>query len=496
MTYDPPNRDDLREMILSARRARLSEVDLSEGSPEWHDSVAYADTMAAHMGYCKHLARSVNPFYATDDDLTKLAGQWGLTRKPASGAEGITVQVDVTATGAWLITLEAVTTDGLTYLVTSAGTWSAPGTVDLNFDAVSTGAATNKGNGAYFAISSPPANMAAAGLQSGTPTVYGRDEETDEELRERLLNRMAGAGNSGTLSDYVAWMTEGSVEAPIHNVQEAYTYRELRNYSSIDGVIFGPKTTPGQRWLVAGDVTEVETYINGVPPIEGRRPVGQDFDCVLPTSQDQAVNVEITSDAGYGRDWGTLSTTSYPNGSIDSIAPDGSYIIVSVNPAAGVYLMEVGDRLAINCELTAGYYHLYVRTITAITPSGVNFNIYLDEELPTTVLTGDIYPAGPTTAATVAALEAAFDALGPADDAAATRTPPVESTHPCDLVLAELNRRVMDVEIETVRRHLDVTWTAPGADVTATTSAIAGGVLVANTIHLTTMAIYYTNLND
>ena len=496
MSYDPPDRDDLRAMILSALRSRLSEVDLSDGSPEWHEAVAYADTLVANMGNCKNLARMVNPFYATGDDLEKLANLWGLTRKAARGAEGITIQIEVTGSGTWLATLQAVSPDGLTFQATSGGSWSTAGTQDIEFDAVDTGAATTKGNDSYYTISSPPAGMASAGQQDGVPTTYGRDEETDEELRERLLNRMAGIGNSGTLSDYVAWMTEGSAEAPIHNVQEAYTYRELRNYSSIDGVIFGPKTTPGLRWLAAADVTEVETYINGTASIEGQRPVGQDFDCVLPTSQNQAVDVEITADGGYGRDWGSLSTTSYPNASIDSIAPDGSYIIVTVDPTGGAYLMGVGDKLAINCQLAGAYYHLYVRTITSITHPGANYNIYLDSPLPTVTFSGDIYPAGPTTEATVTAIEAAFDALGPADDASGTRIPAVSSEHPCDLVLAELNRRVMDVEVDGVRRHLDTTWTTPGADVTATTSAITGGVLVPYTIHLTTMAIYYTDLNE
>lgn len=496
MSYDPPDRDDLRAMILSALRSRLSEVDLSEGSPEWHEAVAYADTLVANMGNCKNLARKVNPYYATGDDLVKLANLWGLTRKAARGAEGITIQIEVTGSGAWLANLQAVSPDGLVFQATSGGTWTTAGTLDIEFDAVSTGAATSKGNDSYYTISAPPAGMASAGQQDGAPTSYGRDEETDEELRERLLNRMAGIGNSGTLSNYVGWCTEGSAEAPIRNVQEAYTYREMRNYSSIDAVIFGPKTTPGLRWLAAGDVTEVETYVNGTATIEGQRPVGQDFDCVLPTSQAQAVNVLIDGDGGYGRDWGSLETTSFPNASINSIAPDGSYIIVSVDPTAGAYQMAVGDKLAINCQLSGAYYHLYVRTITSITNPAANYNIYLDSPLPTVTFSGDIYPAGPTTEATVAAIEAAFDALGPADDASSTRIPKVSSAHPCDLVLAELNRRVMDVEVGGVRRHLDVTWTAPAADVTATTSVITAGVLVPYTIHLTTMAIFYTDLNE
>jgi len=280
------------------------------------------------------------------------------------------------------------------------------------------------------------------------------------------------------------------------NVAEGFVYREQRAYLSMDGVIFGARTVPGQRWLTAADAAVVEVIINGLAPAEGYRPVGADFACEIPTADDQAVDCTIYSDAGYGRDWGDASTDTITAGQIDSIAPDGSYIVVSVNPTTAPRSMAVGDMIAINCLIQGTHYHLNVRTVTAINTFGVNFQLMLDEPLDSVTTTGDLYPAGPTTVGTVAAIEAAFDALGPGDTIPASRWPEISSESPCDLVLAELNRRVMDVTVSGVRRHLDVDWTAPAGDTAPTTTAVAAGVLVAYTLRLTTMRIRYNTLNS
>jgi len=324
-------------------------------------------------------------------------------------------------------------------------------------------------------------------------TTLGRDEETDEELRERLMLLLSGSGNSGNRGDFVRWMEEIAI------VAEAYAYGAMRNSLSIDGVIFGTSTTPGNRWApAASDATAVENYINGTATTDGQRAVGQDFDCVLPTAQDQAVSVTLDSDGGYGRDWGDLATTSFPNANILSIDSSGLIIVVDADPTGAPYNMVVGDMLGINIRTasSATHYHLEVATITNIVAVGPNWELHLDTVLTSTTFAADLYPAGLTTAATVTAIEGMFDSLGPADAATATRWPVVSSARPCDLNISELNRAVMDVAVEGVRRHMDTTWAAPAANVTATASVITGGVLVANTIRLTTMAIFYTNLNS
>ena len=489
MAYDPPEKDEIRECITAGWLAFLQEMDTSEGSPEYHFADSVAQGTIGSMGQSKSLNRDMDPLNAVGQKLITLASLYGLTQEPATGAEDGTISVYVTGSGSWTTALTATSPDGETYQADSGGSWSSDGTADIAMSATSTGAATTKALGARITMDSPPGGMNPAGWVAVAFETPGRDLETVEELRQRFLLLLSGSGNSGNRGDYVRWMTEVAL------IQQAYVFGQMRHNLSIDGTIFGASTTPGQRWLAAAQVTAVENAVNGTGGQEGERAVGQDFDCVLPTAEDQAVDVTIDSDADYGRDWGVAATTecSIKTSGIDST--NLNEVTVDEDPEDATRDMAVGDRVAINIFVDTGYYHLEVRTVTAIEDlGGSEWLITVGEPFSSSLYSGDMIPAGPTTEATVTAIEAAFDALGPADDAGATRWPLVSSEYPCDLTIPELNRRVMDVAVEGVRRHLDVTWTTPSADVVATPSSISG-TLLANTIRLTTMAVRFNVRN-
>jgi len=484
MSYTPPTHAELREMILAGFRSLLSEMDATPGTPEYNIADTVAHAAASAMGNAKALHRDVHPRYASGDALTTLADLWGITRHEATGATGGTLRVQCVGAGAWGIGQQFRSADGYTYEASSGGTWTATGPVYIPINAVETGAATTKAVGTFLTTVAPPAGMAATGDVFAAFAINGLDQETDEELRERVLVLFSGSGNSGNGGDYVRWM-----EAVL-GVAEGFVYRAIRHSLSVDGTVFGPDTVPGSRWVGAGTVTDVENAINGTAVLEGERAIGQDFDGVLPTAIDQPVDVTIVSDANYGRDWGTTSASLLVLGGMAT-----TYVSTNTDPST--VGLAVGDKVALNIQIAVGYYHLEVRTVTNIlNVGGPPWHIYVDEPYPSTTWTGDLYPAGPTTADTVEAIEAAFDALGPADTSPASRWPLVSSEKPCDLNLAETNRRVMDIEIDGVRRHLNTTWTAPAADVVCTPSVLTAGVLVANCIRLTTCRIRYTVLNE
>jgi hypothetical protein len=106
-----------------------------------------------------------------------------------------------------------------------------------------------------------------------------------------------------------------------------------------------------------------------------------------------------------------------------------------------------------------------------------------------------VYPAGPTTAATVTAIEAALDTLSPGDDAYSSRYPIVSAEHPTDLTVGMINKAMLGVEIDGVLRHWDVTVNTPAAGQTVTSSVVGGGVLIAYTLRLRHLLIYYSVLN-
>jgi uncharacterized phage protein gp47/JayE len=299
MAYTPPDKDEILQTLIAGVQSDLPELDVSEGSPEWHMLNNIAHAVAASMGNSKALAQAVNPLYSKLFNLSTLAGLWGLTREVAVAAAGGVIRVNVSGSGSWLITQQFRSADGLTYEATTAGSWSATDTyVDVPIDAVDTGAATTKIVGAQLTVLSPPGGMAATGTLQEVDavlktafTTIGKDEETDEELRERLTNRLQGQGNSGNRGDYITW------QESIQGIAESYVYTEMRNSLSIDGTIFGPKTIPGQRWDgLTALASDAEDYINGTALIEGQRAVGQDYDCVVPTAEDFNVDITIDSD--------------------------------------------------------------------------------------------------------------------------------------------------------------------------------------------------------
>jgi hypothetical protein len=164
--------------------------------------------------------------------------------------------------------------------------------------------------------------------------------------------------------------------------------------------------------------------------------------------------------------------------------------------------LKVGDRIAVNVRVasSANHFHVEVRRVTNITFFAPNYFIWIDEPFSSSTYAPDatykyIFPAGPTTEATVTALESLFDTLTPADDANSTRWPIVSAEHPTDLTTGRINKAVLGVEVEGVSRHWDVTITTPAVPVVATTSVITGGVLVANTLRLYAAFIRYSVLN-
>jgi uncharacterized phage protein gp47/JayE len=507
MTYTPPDKDEILQVLLAGMRSDLPEMDVSEGSPEWHFANNVAIAVAASMGNAENLAQAVNPLYSKLDFLSTLAGLWGLTRTPARAAADGEIQVNVSGSGSWLITQQFRSPDGFTYEATSAGSWTASdSSVDIPIDCNDTGAATTKGVGAVLTVLSPPGGMNSTGLISTDFATTGLDEETDEELRQRLTNRIQGQGNSGNRGDYILWMET------IAGIAESYVFTEMRNSLSIEGVIFGPKTIPGQRWNAMGTlVTDAEDYINGTASTEGVRAVGQDYDCVEPSEQNIAViDVTIDSDPNYGRDWGKARGVAGDKLQMDATPIPGTldYIEVTDDPQPGGGTpdtdLKIGDRIAVNTRVAGAttYFHVDVRQVTNIVFIAGAPNIwrlYVDTPFTNANASGVpydyVYPAGPTTEATVTAIEAVLDVLSPGDDANSSRWPIVSAEHPADLTEAALSRAVINVEVEGVRRHFDTTWNTPALPVTATTSIISGGALLAYTLRLQHLLIYYSTLN-
>lgn len=139
--------------------------------------------------------------------LENIAEEHGVFRRSAVRAIGT-----VTVTGTGTVSQGALfqTQDGTEFSATS--TVKVTASADVPVQAVEYG---SKGNVAAGAITIIPMSIPGITRVTNAKATYdGFDEETDEELRERLLFKVRMPATSGNMNDYIEWGT--SVEGVGH----------------------------------------------------------------------------------------------------------------------------------------------------------------------------------------------------------------------------------------------------------------------------------------
>lgn len=152
---------------------------------------------------------------ATGAWLTLLADSWyALTRKPATFTEGYVTLTDSAGVGPITITagqLWVADADrSHRYVATSGGTLPLNGSLQVSVRAEAAGVAYSVGNGAITQLVTSQPGVSVANPASGTSgtwiTAQGVDEELDEALVQRCLDRWAllGTGsNDGAYRSYI-----------------------------------------------------------------------------------------------------------------------------------------------------------------------------------------------------------------------------------------------------------------------------------------------------
>lgn len=300
---------------------------------------------AAHMlhGHLEYLSKQIFPDLSDEEYLIRQAALFGITKTPATYANG---NVVVTGTNGTSIPVDTVLvrSDGSEYLVdsgvviatltawasatayavgdlrtnggniyqcsiagTSAGSGGPTGTDEAIVDgtvtwryiaggsaavlaAVTADQAGQDGNcdaGVELSFESPISGADSIAIVDVEELVGGTDQETTEALRVRLLERMRDPPHGGTASDYIAWAKEvsGVTRAwcyPMESGPGTVTVRFVRDN---DASIFPD----------AGEVTDVQDYIDEV------RPVTADVTVEAPVDDPIAMTIEIYPDTAETR---------------------------------------------------------------------------------------------------------------------------------------------------------------------------------------------------
>lgn len=203
MPFSRPTLTDLREQTAADIAASLPGAD---GLLRFSNLGVLAQIVAAatngHYGYLDWIARMGVPFTAQDEYLEGWSALKGVTRKPATRAQG-----SVTFSGANGTPVPAgtsvVRSDGVN-LTTDVDAEVAGGVVTIAATATDAGLVGNCLAGVSMSLGGAITGISAAG-SAATVFTGGADVEDDAALRSRMLQAYASPPQGGSESDYVEW---------------------------------------------------------------------------------------------------------------------------------------------------------------------------------------------------------------------------------------------------------------------------------------------------
>jgi uncharacterized phage protein gp47/JayE len=266
-TYPTPN--ELRDIILASKRYAYARrgitVNLLPGSDHYINATIYAERVAVAIANNKVALSNFSPLTATGDELTDLAAVFGLTRRTPSPAAGFVL---VYGTNGVSVTIpaefQATSPSGLKYQTDTANTITLLGSDPLTaptiaVSAVGTGADTDVDEDTILSWDS-----AAIGHLAPTCVVDeggidgGADEDDDETLRTRLLNKLADPAIGGNAA-HVKEVAEEATAA----VEASFVHMAARGPGSFEVVV---TAAGGDRTLSAANITTVRDAVRAAFP--------------------------------------------------------------------------------------------------------------------------------------------------------------------------------------------------------------------------------------
>jgi len=275
MSFIRPTLSDLVERARSDIEARLpgAEARLRHSVL---DVLArtHAGATAGLYGYLDFLARQLLPDTADGEYLARHAGIWGVRRKAAVAAVAIVAATGVNGSPIAAGT-ELQRADGARYRVTAAAVIAA-GIASLIVEAADPGAASTPAIGAELVFANPVGGVNAQANVT-VVTTGGSDEEADDALLARLLDRIQRPPQGGTEHDYVQW----ALAQP--GVTRAWATGNWMGAGSV-GLTFVMDSRVNILPLPA-DVAAVEAAVNLLRPVTAElyvfAPVAQPIDFVI-----------------------------------------------------------------------------------------------------------------------------------------------------------------------------------------------------------------------
>lgn len=292
MPFERPTLEELRLSSAAEFRSRLGlDALLRRSLLQVHADVVASQAHHLHA-HLAALARQLIPSTAQGDSLEAWAAVYGdgngapITRKAAVGATGT-----VRFTGTDGVVLPAGArmrrSDGAEYETDAEGT-VAGGQLDAAVTASLGGDDTDADAGTVLTLVTPISGLSATGTVQAPGLSGGADEESDEDLRARLLLRLRTPPRGGSSADYVAWALE------LEGVTRAFALPLNSGLGTVDVTFLLDDETdpvPDQ-----AKVDEMQAHL------DARRPVTADLTVFAPGVQNLDPDIALTPDTQAVRD--------------------------------------------------------------------------------------------------------------------------------------------------------------------------------------------------
>lgn len=269
MPFARPSLTEIIDRVIADISNRITGVDSSVLRRSLLGILGRAEGGVAHLlyGYIDWVSKQVIPDTAETEFLERWAAIWNIQRKPADFSVG---PVTFTVVVGSIIPADTIIQrqDGVQYIALSDAT--VVGTVaTLSVQALVAGDDANMAAGGRVTLLSPIAGVQSNGTVAAGGIVDGADVESDDRLRERLLNRIQNPPQGGSIADYVQWGLE------VSGVTRVWVYPREMGAGTVT-VRFVTDDDPGGIIPSPAKVDEVYDHI------EVKRPVTAELFVVAP----------------------------------------------------------------------------------------------------------------------------------------------------------------------------------------------------------------------
>lgn len=285
MPFSRPSLSTLRTQTRDRIRARLAEAGYTvDAALPRGIATVLAEVFAAGLhvlyGALAWYAEQILPDTAAEEWVLRHAAIYKMTRTAAVAWDGTAT---FTGTPATVIASGTIVTraDGAVYRTTAEGTIGGGGSIAIALEADEAGADGNVEVAQVLTLGSAIAGVDPEVTIASTITT-GVDEETVEELRQRLLDRIAEEPQGGAAADYERWARE------VAGVTRVLCVPVPRGGGSVDVYFLHEEGTGVVGIPTSPQIAEVDAYI------QARRPVtATDVQVKAPSTT--AVNYTFTA---------------------------------------------------------------------------------------------------------------------------------------------------------------------------------------------------------